>query len=110
MIPPLSCATKTLRILQVFSDDRAELGGTQIDKLVMSHKCSVYRILTPLMVGGFVKLPAHRAGLPGNESMIIGSALTPLRESVSALPAPAAGRRGHPADLPVADPVSEQMK
>jgi len=26
--------------------------------------------------------------------MIIGSALTPLRESVPALPAPAAGRRG----------------
>ena len=42
MIPPLSCAKKALRILQVFSDDRAELGGTQIDKLVMSHKCSVY--------------------------------------------------------------------
>jgi len=32
-----------------------------------------------------VKLPAHRARLPGNESMIIGSAF---------LPAPAAGRRG----------------
>ena len=34
-----------------------------------------------------VKLPAHRAGLPGNVDMIRGSALTPLRESVTALPA-----------------------
>jgi len=32
-----------------------------------------------------VKLPAHRAGLPGNVDMITGSAF---------LPAPAAGRRG----------------
>ena len=38
-----------------------------------------------------VKLSAHpvktgqaRQGLPGNEDMIIGSALTPLRESVAA--------------------------
>jgi len=33
-------------------------------------------------------LPAgrHRTGLPGNEEFIIGSALTPLRESVTALP------------------------
>jgi hypothetical protein len=36
-----------------------------------------------------VKLTAHRAGLPGNVDMIRGSALTPLRESVTALPAPA---------------------
>src|SRR4030042_6778198 len=49
-----------------------------------------------------VKLPAHRAELPGNVDIIIGSALTPLRESVTALPAPAIGRKaGHPADLPV---------
>jgi hypothetical protein len=43
-----------------------------------------------------VKLPAHRAGLPGNVDMIRGSALTPLRESVAALPAylPTAGRQG----------------
>jgi hypothetical protein len=41
-----------------------------------------------------VKLPAHRAGLPGNVIMVTRSALTPLRESVSALPAPAADRRG----------------
>jgi seryl-tRNA synthetase len=33
-----------------------------------------------------MKLPAHRAGLPGNVNTIIGSALTPLRESVTALP------------------------
>ena len=37
---------------------------------------------------------SHRAGLPGNIDMITQSALTPLRESVTALPAPAAGRRG----------------
>jgi len=36
---------------------------------------------------GEVKLPAHRAGLPGNVDMSRGSALTPLRESVPALPA-----------------------
>ena len=44
-----------------------------------------------------VKLPAHiRAGLPGNVDLITGSALTPLRESVTALPAylPTAGRQG----------------
>jgi hypothetical protein len=40
----------------------------------------------------------HRASLPGNVEIIIGSALTPLRESVSALPT---DRAGHPADLPV---------
>ena len=36
-----------------------------------------------------MKLPAHRAGLPGNVDMITKSVLTPLRESVTALPAPA---------------------
>ena len=41
-----------------------------------------------------VKLPAHRAGLPGNVDMIRGSALTPLRESVTALPAPAYWQEG----------------
>ena len=51
-----------------------------------------------------MKLPVHpvktgqaRLRLPGNVDMITGSALTPLRESVTALPA------GHPADLPVID-------
>lgn len=42
-----------------------------------------------------MKLLAHRAGLPGNVDMITGSALTPVLESVTALPA------GYPADLPV---------
>jgi hypothetical protein len=42
-----------------------------------------------------MKLPAHTTGLPGNVDMITGSALTPVLESVTALPA------GHPADLPV---------
>jgi hypothetical protein len=37
-----------------------------------------------------MKLPAHRAGLPGDEVMIIGSAFLP------------AYKAGHPADLPVA--------
>ncbi len=41
-----------------------------------------------------MKLPAHRAGLPGNVDMITGSALTPLRESVAALPAPAYRQKG----------------
>ena len=48
-----------------------------------------------------MKLPAiplrrdrHRAGLPGNVDMIIGSALTPVLESVAALPAPAYRQEG----------------
>jgi hypothetical protein len=36
----------------------------------------------------------HRAGLPGNVDLITGSALTPLRESVTALPAPAYRQEG----------------
>ena len=48
-------------------------------------------------LGEKVKLPAHRAGLPGEADTITGSALTPLRESVTALPA---YKAGHPADLP----------
>jgi len=36
----------------------------------------------------------HRAGLPGNVDIITGSALTPLRESVTALPAPAYRQEG----------------
>ena len=45
-----------------------------------------------------MKLPAHRAGLPGDVDMITGSASTPVLESASALPA---CKAGHPADLPV---------
>jgi hypothetical protein len=43
-----------------------------------------------------VKLSAHSAGHPGNVHMITGSALTPVLESVAALPAylPTAGRQG----------------
>jgi hypothetical protein len=41
-----------------------------------------------------VKLRALRAGLPGNVDIITWSALTPLRESVTALPAPAYGQEG----------------
>ena len=47
-----------------------------------------------------MKFPAHSAGLPGNVDIFIGSALTPLRESVTALPAYQAG---HPADAPVTE-------
>ena len=45
-----------------------------------------------------MKLPALWAGLPGNVDMIIGSALTPVLESVSALPA---YKAGHPAEFPM---------
>jgi len=43
--------------------------------------------------------PAYRQagtgqGLPGNVDLITGSALTPLRESVTALPAPAYRQEG----------------
>jgi hypothetical protein len=42
-----------------------------------------------------VKLPAHKARLPGNVDMITGSAFLPAY-------LPTAGRQGgHPADLPV---------
>jgi hypothetical protein len=42
----------------------------------------------------------HRPELPGNVDIFIGSALTPVLESVDALPAYQAG---HPADLPVTE-------
>jgi hypothetical protein len=42
-----------------------------------------------------LKLPATRRVLPGNAGMIAGSVLTPVLESLTALPS------GHPADLPV---------
>ena len=41
-----------------------------------------------------MKLFAHRARLPGNVDMITGSALTPVLESVTALPAPAYRQEG----------------
>jgi len=43
----------------------------------------------------------HRARFPGNVDMITGSALTPVLESVAALPA------GHPADLPVTKKIHQ---
>jgi hypothetical protein len=45
-------------------------------------------------LGEKVKLPVHRAGLPGEADTITGSALTPLRESVTVLPAPAYRQEG----------------
>ena len=62
-----------------------------------------------------VKLPTYpvrtekaRLGLPGNVVIITGSALTPLRESVTALPAflPTDRKAGHPADLPVTEDLT----
>ena len=61
-----------------------------------------------------MKLSAHpvktgqaRLGLPGNVDMVTGLALTPVLESVPALPAYPAktgqAKAGHPADLPVID-------
>jgi len=49
-----------------------------------------------------VKFPAHRAGLPGNENMIIGSAFPPaipLRRD----------RAGYQADLPAREVVCPSM-
>jgi hypothetical protein len=44
-----------------------------------------------------VKLSAHiRAGLPGKENIVTGSALTPVLESVTAFPAPAYRQEGRP--------------
>ena len=45
-----------------------------------------------------VKLPAHRAGLPGNVDMIIGSAFLP------------AYKAGHPADLPVTTSLTYKVQ
>jgi len=52
--------------------------------------------------------PVTRLALPGNEGMIIRSALTPLRESVSALPAylPTAGRQGGASSRLTREPVT----
>jgi DNA-binding IclR family transcriptional regulator len=55
MAPPLSSVKKALKILQTFSDDRTELGVTQISELVKSHKSSISRILMTLGVEGFVE-------------------------------------------------------
>ena len=62
--------------------------------------CAIVKKLPAYRAGPFGRAhgPEYTEGLPGNEDMIIGSALTPLRESVSALPA---YRAGLPADLPV---------
>ena len=58
-----------------------------------------------------MKLPAHpvktgqaRLGLPGNVDSITGSALTPLRESVTALPAPAYRQEGGASSRLARDP------
>ena len=58
-----------------------------------------------------LKLTAHRAGLPGNVDMITGSALTPLRESVTALPAylPTAGRQGGASSRLARENVNEPL-
>ena len=68
--------------------------------------CQLKASLSQIKLG--VKLPAHRVGLPGDVDTIAGSALTPVLEFVSALPAyllmgayRQAGKVGHPADLPV---------
>jgi len=47
---------------------------------------------------------AQRVGLPGNVDMMTGSTLTPLLESVAALPS------GHPADLPVHPPLTMALR
>jgi hypothetical protein len=42
----------------------------------------------------YLPIGRHKAELPGSEYVITGSALTPLRESVTAFPAPAYGQEG----------------
>jgi len=66
--------------------------GTRIDEYKRRNFSHIVKLSAPAYRTG-----RHRAGLPGNENIIIRSALTPLRKSVPATPAPAAGRRGiHP--------------
>jgi DNA-binding IclR family transcriptional regulator len=55
MAPPLSSVKKALKVLEAFTDDRMELGVTQISELVNSHKSSVSRILMTLMAEDFVE-------------------------------------------------------
>jgi IclR family KDG regulon transcriptional repressor len=55
MTAPLSSVKKALRVLQTFTEDRTELGVTQIADLLKSHKSSVSRILMTLMAEGFVE-------------------------------------------------------
>ena len=74
-----------------FQPDRIVLIGVPCQRMVDRRK---------------VKLTAQRAGLPGNVDMMTRSALTPLRESVTALPA---YKAGHPADLPVKKTVRGEI-
>jgi len=55
MTAPLSSVKKALKILEAFTEDRTELGVTQIAHLLKSHKSSVSRILMTLMAEGFVE-------------------------------------------------------
>ena len=55
MLPPLSSVKKALKVLEAFSDDRTELGVTQIAELLNSHKSSISRILMTLLAEGFVE-------------------------------------------------------
>jgi DNA-binding IclR family transcriptional regulator len=55
MLPPLSSVKKALKVLEVFTDERTELGVTQISELLKSHKSSISRILMTLMAEGFVE-------------------------------------------------------
>jgi hypothetical protein len=51
-----------------------------------------------------MKLSAHRARLPGDVDTITGSALTPVLESVAALPAPAYRQEGGASSRPASAP------
>ena len=55
MTAPLSSVKKALKVLEAFTEDRTELGVTQIADLLKSHKSSVSRILMTLMTEGFVE-------------------------------------------------------
>jgi IclR family KDG regulon transcriptional repressor len=55
MSPPLSSVKKALKVLEAFTEDRTELGVTQISELLKSHKSSISRILMTLMAEGFVE-------------------------------------------------------
>ena len=61
------------------------------------------KIPAPAFAEAASRRQAQGGGFREMKNMIIRSALTPLRESVTALPAclPQAGKAGHPADLPV---------
>ncbi len=73
MPPPLSSVKKAFKVLEAFTDERTELGVTQISELLKSHKSSISRVLMTLMAEGFVdKNPLTKKYRLGTKLMELG--------------------------------------